>query len=455
VNVSPNRRYLEHDGKPFFYLADTAWKLFTAPSESEAQNYFRVRRDQGFSVIMPVLATERARGEEGEQSALVDDDPDRPNEEYFAKVDRYVEYANGLGLWMALLPAWGSYVVGGARGARGDAPVFDEASGRRYGAYVGRRYKDKNVIWVNGGDKSANDPGHRAVWRAIAEGLGEGDPGLRDGTRVMTWHPPGLRPDPKVSGSSALWFHDDDWLDFTMLQTGLRFLEEDLCARYVAEYTREPTKPFLDGETRYENSRRNFALPPTGPKIQARHVRQAAHYAMLCGALGHTYGCRDAWSFYVPTDAPPTRGVDMHWKDALHLKGVEQLRHWRRLFEDECPWFRLSPDLSTIGWNVGPNGGDQNEGALVTRGAWDGTGNIRTPAAVADDGSFAVLYLPEQMPVWVDLSKLAGDEIEATWLDPRTGTRRFVGRYTDKSEVRLLPRGAEDEPDWVLILRTA
>ena len=448
MNVSPNRRHLVHDGRPFFYLADTAWKLLTAPTEAEAARYLRTRKEQGFTVIMPVLATERTRGEEGERSAFLNDDPERYDEEYFAKVDRIVDAANRMGLWMALLPAWGSYVGGNDR----DTPILNQTTARAYGRYVGDRYKDKNVIWVNGGDRIAKDPEHQAVWRALAAGLRDGDPGLKNGTRLMTWHPPGLRPDPTVSGSSGLWFHDDEWLDFNMLQTGLRFLEEDLCARYVAEYTREPTKPYLDGETRYENSRRNFALPPTGPKIQARHVRQAAYYAMLCGALGHTYGCRDVWSFYVPSEAPPTRGVDMHWNDALHLKGAEQLRHWRRLFEEDCPWHRLVPDLPTNTSRGGPVGGGRNEGAFVTRGAWDGTGNIRTPAAIAHDRSFAVIYLPEQMPVWVELSRLEGERIEATWLDPRTGTQTRAGRF-DREEVRFLPRGAEDEPDWVLILR--
>ena len=450
MKVSANWRYLEHDGKPFFYLADTAWKLLTVPTESEAEHYLRTRKEQGFTVIMPVIATEIVRGEDGEPPAFLDDNPDTPNETYFARVDRIVAMANRMGLWMALLPAWGSYVGGSSR----DTPVLNVENARRYGAYVGARYKDRNVIWVNGGDRIAKDPEHQAVWRALATGVREGDPGLTNGTRVMTWHPPGLRPDPTVSGSSALWFHEDEWLDFNMLQSGLRFLEEDLCARYVAEYTREPIKPYVEGETRYENSRRNFGMPdPTGPKIQSRHVRQAAYYAMLCGALGHTYGSRDVWSFYVPSDAPPTRCVDMHWKDALHLKGAEQLRHWRRLFEDVCPWYRLAPDLATITSGAGAIGGARNESALVTRGAWDGTGNIRTPAAIADDRSFAAVYLPEQMPVWVDLARLSGDRVEASWHDPRTGTRRVIDTYAEKTETRFLPRGAEDEPDWVLVLR--
>lgn len=450
MNVSANGRALEHDGKPFFYLADTSWKLLSVPTEAEADHYLRTRQAQGFTVVMPVIATEIVRGEESERAAFVGGDPARPDEAYFARVDRIVRRANELGLWVALLPTWGSLVGGHDR----DRPILDAGAARRYGAYVGRRYRDADVIWVNGGDRNVRDVRLLAAWRALAAGLQEGDD---SGRHVMTFHPPGLRPDPLDSGTSGRWFHQDDWLDFNMLQTGLRYLEEDQCARYLAEYTREPIKPYVEGETRYENSHRNFGMPtPSGPKIRARHVRQSAYYAMLCGALGHTYGCRDVWSFYVPSDRPPTRCVDLHWQVALHLPGAEQLRHWRRLFET-YPWYRLSPDLPTNTSRIGTLGGGRTAGALVTQGAWDGTGNIRTPAAIADDASFALVYLPQPMPVWVDLAKIGGPAVDCAWYDPRTGTEHPLKRYYDKGEVRFFPpSGApsdETEADWVLILR--
>jgi hypothetical protein len=451
MNVSANRRYLEHDRTPFFYLADTSWKLMTAPTEEEADFYLRTRKEQGFTVVMPVLATEVNRGEEGEKSPFTDGDPARPNEAFFARADRIIRRANELGLWVALLPTWGSHVGGSDR----DRPELDEAAARRYGEYVGRRYRGANVIWVNGGDRQVADERLAATWRALAAGLRAGDD---SGRHVMTFHPPGMRPEPRDSGTSGRWFHHDDWLDFNMLQTGLRFLEEDQCARYLAEYTREPTKPYVEGETRYENSHRNFSVPnPTGPKIRARHVRQAAYYAMLCGALGHTYGCRDVWSFYVPSDRQPTRCVDTHWKTAIRFPGAEQLRHWRALFE-AYPWHRLAPDLPTNTSTHGTSGGGRNEGALVTLGAWDGRGNIRTPAAVADDKSFALVYLPEQMPVWVDRSRVVtGREgaVDTLWYDPRTGAEHPIKRYHERGEVRFFPPGGELEPDWVLVLRAA
>ncbi len=466
MRVSGNRRYLEQNGRPFFYLADTAWKLFTAPDEADARHYLRTRQAQGFSVIMPVLATERTRGEEGERSAFLEDDPDRPDEAFFARVDRLVADANALGLWMALLPAWGSYVGGAGR----DQPVLDAEKARRYGAYVGRRYQDRDVIWVNGGDRRVTGEREAATWRALAQGLKEGD----GGAHVMTFHPPGLQ----GGGHSSLWFHEDDWLDFNLLQTGVRYLEDDLCGHYLADYQRRPTKPYLDGETRYENSHRNFSLPrPMGPKITAYHVRQAAYYAMLCGAAGHTYGCRDVWSFYVPSERPPTRCVDMPWRQALHLPGARQLQHWRALFE-RYPWHRLVPDAP--GPEAGGQGAEGSPGGSAARGSL-GAGLRAGCGARAPDHPWRLgRHGQPQHPRGDRGRRLVRPHLsppaDAGVGRPRPGrrARRCRGRPVvrpphrrgalrgslrseaaggEGREARLFPPGDEQAPDWVLVLR--
>ena len=176
-------------------------------------------------------------------------------------------------------------------------PALDEGSAWRYGEYVAA-LPGANVIWLNGGDRIVRDAHLKAVWRALASGVKAGD---TRGGHVMTFTRQELRLEPE-SGTSATWFHHDAWLDFNMLQTGLRFLEEDQCARYLAEYRREPAKPYVDGETRYENSNRGSAQAyPAGPKIGAYQVQAVGGFA-VSGALGHSYGCRDVWSFHVPSD---------------------------------------------------------------------------------------------------------------------------------------------------------
>lgn len=52
LQVAPNRRTLQFaDGKPFFYLGDTAWELFHRLNREEANRYLEDRARKGFTVI--------------------------------------------------------------------------------------------------------------------------------------------------------------------------------------------------------------------------------------------------------------------------------------------------------------------------------------------------------------------------------------------------------------------
>ena len=55
IVVSPNHHFLEYkDGTPFFWLGDTAWRLFEKLDREEAQRYLENRRQKGFTVIQAV-----------------------------------------------------------------------------------------------------------------------------------------------------------------------------------------------------------------------------------------------------------------------------------------------------------------------------------------------------------------------------------------------------------------
>src|SRR5687767_3952446 len=57
--VSENRRYLvTAQGKPFFYLGDTAWELFHRLNREQADTYLEDRAKKGFTVIQAVALAE-------------------------------------------------------------------------------------------------------------------------------------------------------------------------------------------------------------------------------------------------------------------------------------------------------------------------------------------------------------------------------------------------------------
>ena len=114
LKVSDNKRFLVHeDGKPFFFLGDTAWELFHRLDDKEAEHYLSTRARQGYNVIQAVglaefggLTAPNANGD----LPLHNNDPAKPNDAYFKHVDRLTKMANDKGLYMAMLPTWGDKV---------------------------------------------------------------------------------------------------------------------------------------------------------------------------------------------------------------------------------------------------------------------------------------------------------------------------------------------------------
>src|SRR5262249_114014 len=130
LKVTENRRYLQYEnGKPFFYLGDTAWELFHRLSREEASQYLTNRGQKGFTVIQAVVLAQlgglTVPNPYGDLP-LIDGDPAKPNEAYFRHVDFIVNKAEELGLFVGMLPTWGSHW------ALGKA-AFTKANARQYG----------------------------------------------------------------------------------------------------------------------------------------------------------------------------------------------------------------------------------------------------------------------------------------------------------------------------------
>ncbi|MEO1288050.1 MAG: DUF4038 domain-containing protein, partial [Chloroflexota bacterium] len=186
---SNNTGFVTEDGKPFFWLADTAWELLHRCTYEETRYYFSARQAQGFNVVLTVLLPEldglRVPNQQGDVP-LIEMNPSKPNKNYFSYVDTIVALAESMNFYMGLLPTWGDKV----HKRWGIGPVvFDKSNAYAYGQYLGQRYgKRSNIIWVLGGDREANGENgdFRDVWRVMATGIREYAP-----TALMTYHPCG------------------------------------------------------------------------------------------------------------------------------------------------------------------------------------------------------------------------------------------------------------------------
>ncbi|MFC3415080.1 glycoside hydrolase family 140 protein [Algoriphagus hitonicola] len=443
--ISENQRYLiyKSDSTPFFWLGDTAWELFHKLDREEALHYLQTRADQGFTVIQAVILAERdgVRTPNAYGDLPFEDlDPKRPNEAYFEHVDFIIDEANKLGLVMGVLPTWGDKVYSEHPGA---GPIlFGEENARIFGEYLGRRYRDANLVWILGGDRDIANEEVRAVWDAMAAGIAEGD----GKTHLMTYHPRGSR-------SSGDYLHDADWMDFNMYQSSHARFYNPVYEFALKDRALQPTKPTLDGEPAYEDIPVAFwefmkfepgefseitdedgtlkdRTPFTKGFFDGKSVRVHAYWNILAGAAGYTYGNNAVWQMHKKGETFVIPALT-DWKDALRRPGAESMRFVRKLFEMRS-FSELVPAQELI---VSPNP--------------EGENHIR--AAKQRDGDFAVIYLANPQEFELDLSLLNSDRFTAFWYDPRNGSRFKLPEFGIAQKVWTAP-SVPDDADWVLVI---
>ncbi len=411
--VSDNHRYLvQEDGTPFFWLGDTAWELFHRLDREEAQRYLQDRADKGFTVIQAVVLAEldglTVPNPYG-ATPLVNNDPTQPNEAYFEHVDFIVNEAQARGLYVGMLPTWGDKF----NKKWGVGPeIFTPENAKAFGAFLGKRYREKPIVWILGGDRSPEEGEDFAIVRAMAQGLSAGD----QGAHLMTYHPQG-------DHNSADFFHEDAWLDFNMFQSGHGSRNKANYRWTEANYQLTPTKPTLDGEPCYEDHPIDWK--PENGWFDAYDVRKLAYWSMLSGALGHTYGNHNIWQMWQP-GRTPISSARTPWQEALSHPGAEQMGYLRRLFESR-PFTTLIPDT-----------------ALVV--ATEET----LPVRAARGEGFLLAYLPQPTSLRVDLTKLSGKKAKIWWFDPRTGDSVSAGTVASEGQYSL--NTPEAQQDWVLVI---
>ncbi len=449
IQVAANHRTLETaDGpmgtsKPFFWLGDTAWELFHRLNREEAIQYLDTRKSQGFNVIQAVALAEfdglRQPNAYGDLP-LLDLNPttlaitggadpaDAKQYDYWDHVDFVIKAAADRGMYIGLLPTWGDKVAH----LWGDGPIiFDEKNARAYGNILGERYRNQpNIIWILGGDRPAKYKGRedgldyddRPIWRAMAVGIVEGV-----GHDVfITYHPWG------GDNSTSQYVHDEPWLDINSFQSGHGSREARAWDWVERDLKMTPPKPTLDMEPCYEDHAVN---PWDGKWTRQRgyftgyDVRARIWRGVFAGGCGVTYGDHFIWQFYDPAKNPPVNNGDtlITWQKAMYSEAATQLKHLKALIE-YSPFAQCKADQSLI---LSKNPAD-----------WDK--HIR--AMRAEDGSFAMIYLPENQPITVDLSKISGTKKRVQWYDPRTGNMSVAkgkkGSFTPPKKGR----------DWVLVL---
>ena len=424
LTINERRRGFLRDGKPFFWLGDTAWLLFQKLNEAQIAAYLNNRALKGFTVIQATLVHKPGFATPEGDPALIDDDFARPAEDsaYWRRVEGAIRCAEKLGLVMALLPAWGNFAKEGQLNPE-NAETYGRFLARRFGGY-------ENVLWLLGGDVRGSDAPQ--TFQTLARALRAGAP-----DQLVGFHPFGRC-------SSSQWFAGADWLDFHMFQSGHRdrsqrrlnawddneVSDEEWMGEesylYVLRDLERDDKPTLDGEPSYEEIPHGLH-DPSKPYWTDRQVRRYAWWCLLAGGAGFTYGHNAIMQFWNGREAG-SFGPRQSWDVALHAPGSLQMRHLRRLME-------------AVDWQQGRNAQEylsDDSGAEDARNL-----AFLTPKAL-------VVYSYSGEPFGVRLSRLPYRPV-ALWYSPSLGgvSAFDPGDHGEFAPPAPRPGVAED---WALVL---
>ena len=480
--ISENGRYfVKPDGTPFVWLADTAWTVPARLKWDDVQHYMKTRREQGFTVLQMVVLdpefNEEMRNPCGIR-AMNNGDILDPNEAYYSYVDWVLDQAEAYGFYVLLLPVWGELVVGWDWSGN-DHPVYvNETNAYFYGKWIGDRMRRRNnILWCLGGDRMPVCRGadYRPVWREMAEGLSEGLTGRRlhyDADReewrklLITYHACHEAETGECS-SFSYWTPEDQWISFTMLQSGhglykknYDLIEAERKPKEVPQAVPETLAqtspetaaliyPVWDGEPAYEMMPTCWPVEDLNSFHGTYMVRKRAYWGLLAGAFGHTYGHASVWC--TATEKDKDMVCRYTWAEAIQSDGSWQMKILRDFMEAyPLAYFEPCQDR-LLRQSASEDELDTHEQAALRTGQKTTSGAALSGTA---EKCQMLIYFAADTEEQIKVGDIFTDRIYGAWFNPKDGslteTENLVTAVTD--DVLLVRNTSPDKEDRVLIL---
>lgn len=406
LRTEASKRYLINaTGGAFLIQGDAAWSLIARLSREQVLDYLDDRQRKGFNTVLVNLIEHEftdspPRNSYADFPFTVAGDFSTPNERYFAHADFVIGKAAERGFLVMLAPAYMGF-GGGSEGWYREMKANGVAKLRNYGRYLAERFRRyNNILWVHGGDFN---PPELTLLKALVAGIRE-----VESTSLNTFH--GAR----GTGASELLGSAEPWLQVDNIYTD----SNNVVSNALGAHGRS-RKPFFLIEGRYEGI----------DGYDGRTVRLQAYQTLLSGGCGQVMGNWVVWQF------------GSGWERALGSEGAYSMGYLRRLLEAHA-WFKLVPDVANTFLTGGIRAGED-----------------QAVAAVANDGSFALAYIPSPRTVSFNLSRLAGPLVRVYWFDPTNG-RLFEASGSPFSTSGKQALSSEHnnfagQGDWILVLESA
>lgn len=433
------RNFITEDGRSFFYTGCTGWELFHKLTFAEARRYIDNRAAKGFNVIQAVAVAEldglRTPTYEGRHLPFSDVATLTVNDAYFDHVKRVIEYANAQGLYVALVPMWGSYFIVPEKRDSAVQPIFTAHNVVPFIEYLARKFAGLGVIWLLGGDRSYLEPAHRQIMQLMADSIRR----INGRTQLISAHTQGGR-------SLHDMLQGPDWLDFLTWQTG--HMGEAYPAWWPIDLDyRRQTLPVLNAEPCYEShpimNEYSFTRADGVSRFTDVHVRRAAYWSVFAGGAGITYGCYALWQMRreeddavaIPESAASAYSGDTipYWHQSLDYPGAFQIGILHRFIAQ-------LPDTAT---RVPANELILSENPIGSRHVRV----LKHPGC-----QWIAAYIPSKQTITLDVRSFGVAGFEIHWFNPIYGiTNRMSSDITESLILNLTT--PKNDQDWVLLLK--
>ena len=330
-----------------------------------------------------------------------------PNPAYFDRAAQMLEAAAARGMVVLLDPieTGGWLSVLDANG---------ETKARKFGEFLGRRFKDQpNIVWMSGNDfQTWRDASQNKLVRAVMRGLAASDP-----NHIQT-----IELDYYVSASL------DDRALQPLLGLDAVYTYRPTYAKELSEYKRADFAPTFMVEANYEFEHNGGTDGGT-----RQNLRRQEWWTAFSGTTGQLYASAYSWR------------LTGDWADNLDTVGILQFSYVKQLLAPR-KWDTLVPDRAH---------------AVLTKGFGKFSKDDPIPddtyaaAARSADGSLVMAYLPSVRRVTLDMTKLSG-AATARWFDPTNAAFIDIGSFANTGTQDFTPPGNnhDGDGDWVLVIET-
>jgi hypothetical protein len=416
------------NGRPFWFLGDTAWGYFTDSKEDnhfrqQAEHYVRTRAAQGFTAIHSMMMSEQGVGN-NQGNPFDDIAAERLNPGYWREVDERLAFANAQGLTVGLAVAWGN--------KRKVEPFSwgrlpNTEARRRYARYIASRYAAYDVYFIVSGEwhaeiRTRGNAVENDIFQEfldIGDALAAADPH----DRMVTIHP-------MTAAGSVREFAGAQWMSFADYQQNYR----DLHARVLL--SRRLRGPVVNSEYGYLfRDVDGDGVPDKSNSHSTEDMRFSSWDIVMAGGylvngFGTTYfaGHRDPGPFNV--DAPKND----EWE--------AQIGHIRKFFES-IEWWRFIPADELV----------RSEAARTGDRTAARPPDLRPPQttywAMAAPGEAYIVYVRgTRAPVELDMAARAR-VYSVRQFNPRTGVFTAMADTPVTNSYTFTP---PDAGDWVALL---